>query len=122
VFALGGYFWLIADEWQGLGAYRSTDLESWQRTGMILDEPGTGPDDGDVGRHADVVTVHDNAYIFHFTHPGLTAAPDAGISDSYETRRSSVHVAQLRVTDGNLTCDRDRPIPAPFLPVDANTA
>jgi hypothetical protein len=89
---------------------------------MILDEPGTGPDDGDVGRHADVVAVHDNAYIFYFTHPGLAAVPDAGISDSYETRRSSVHVAQLRVTDGNLTCDRHHPIPAPFLPVDADAA
>jgi hypothetical protein len=114
VFALGGRHWMLTDEWRGLAVYRSDDLTWWERTGMILDVPGTGPDDTDVGRHADVVECGDRAFIFYFTHPGLAGAAD---KDSYQARRSVVLAAELTVTNGSLLCLRDKPLPAPFLPV-----
>lgn len=107
VFALGGHYWMIIDQWHGQGVCRSTDLEIWQRTGLILDRPGTRTDDQDFGRHADVVVAGDVGYAFYFTHP--CAVP--GLEDeSYATRRSSVQVAALRVVDGMLHCDRDEPV------------
>jgi len=110
VFALAGWYWLLTDEWRGLAAYRSADLSSWQRTGMILDTPGSRPDDADIGRHADVVECGARAFIFYFTHPGLVGAADP---DSYQARRSCVLAAELRVEDGRLTCDRNAP-PGPL--------
>jgi hypothetical protein len=104
VFALGGWYWLLTDEWRGLAVYRSDDLTAWRRTGMILDVPGSRPEDADVGRHADVVECGDQAFIFYFTHP-----------DGVEARRSCVLAAELRVEDDLLACDRNAPPSAPFL-------
>jgi hypothetical protein len=116
VFTLGGWCWLIVDEWRGLGVYRSADLARWEPRGLILDVPGKRPHDADVGRHADVVESGDGetAYIFYFVHPGPAAGADP---DTFEARRSCIEAAELRVVDGVLTCDRDAPIPARFLPV-----
>jgi hypothetical protein len=115
VFALGGYNWLVVDEWRGLGVYRSDDLEGWERNSIILDKPGRRPDDQAVGRHADIVVAGESAHIFYFTHPEeRSVLADEG----YECRRSSIQVAEVRVRDGVLTCDRDREISTPFLPVD----
>lgn len=114
-FALGGWYWLIVDEWHGLAVYRSADLEDWRRQGLILDVFGKRAHDADYGRHADVVEAGDGetAYIVYFTHPGLAAAADP---DDYQARRSNIEAARLRVVDGLLTCERDAPIPAHFLP------
>lgn len=116
VFALADWYWLIVDEWHGLAVYRSADLESWRRQGLILDVPGKRAHDADYGRHADVVETGDGqtAYIVYFTHPGLAAGADP---ESYEARRSCIQAAQLRVVDGLLVCDRDAAIPSGFLPV-----
>ncbi|WP_223192737.1 hypothetical protein [Paenibacillus sedimenti] len=37
---MGGYNWMITDEWRGQGVYRSDDLQTWERNGIILDQPG----------------------------------------------------------------------------------
>jgi hypothetical protein len=50
----------------------------------------------------------DRAYIFYFTHPGRTPANKG--KDNYETRRSSIQVAELEYLDGQITCDRDKPV------------
>ncbi|MGD0557865.1 MAG: hypothetical protein ABSA93_23145 [Streptosporangiaceae bacterium] len=113
VFALDGWYWMLTDEWRGLAAYRSADLTSWKRTGMILDVPGMQPDDADVGRHADVVECGDHAAIFYFVHPELRSATD---KDSYWARRSVVRTAELVVEDGRLVCHRDKPLAGPLLP------
>ena len=124
VFALGGSFWMIVDEWRGQRVYRSDDLTSWEaQRGLVLDAGGTRTDDTSVGLHADVVvpgTVSldtvpvdaEHAYVFYFTHPGVSPAP--GDETTYAERRSSVQVAVLRVVDGMLVCDREQ-VPAPQL-------
>ncbi|MCL3859451.1 hypothetical protein [Actinotalea sp. K2] len=128
VFSLGGWHWMIVDEWRGQGVYRSTDLTTWERDGLILDRGGTRPDDGAIGLHADVVVGDgadgsgrgDSAHVVYFTHPGRTeewqAGPDGpemtpGPMETPADRRSSIQLALLRVVDDHLVCDRDEPVP-----------
>lgn len=114
VFTLGGWHWLIVDEWRGQGVFRSSDLASWTPNGLILDRPGSRRDDAAFGLHADVVvTGEDDAYIFYFTHPGR----DGRLPErTYAERRTSIQVARLHVEDGVLICDRDEPVTGAFLP------
>ncbi|MBR7831736.1 hypothetical protein KDL01_00605 [Actinospica durhamensis] len=116
VFALGGWYWLIVDEWRGLAVYRSADLATWTPNGLILGEDTRTAEDDDVGRHADVVEAGDGrrAYVVYFSHPCLGSD---GREESYETRRSWIRVAALHVRDGRLVCDREEPVPAGFLPI-----
>ena len=118
VFTLAGWHWLIVDEWRGQGVYRSADLTSWQRDGLVLDRPGMRVDDAGIGLHADVVVVDDVGYIVYFTHPGRSESwdgprsaagdgPQVGPMDTPAERRSSIQVARLQVRDGHLECDRD---------------
>lgn len=100
-------WWMITDVWDGLGVYRSTDALNWEpQRENLLRTPGQGADDKVKGGHADVVVCGERAWIFYFTHPGRQG-PDAG-NDSYERRRSSIQVAELKEEAGRLSCDRDR--------------
>jgi hypothetical protein len=114
VFVLGGHYWMIVDEWRGQRVLRSDDLTTWEHQGLILDSPGSRPDDGTVGLHADVVVQGETAYIFYFTHPGRSVNVDDG---THATRRSSLQVAAARVVDGRLRCDRDAPVHLDLAPV-----
>jgi sucrose-6-phosphate hydrolase SacC (GH32 family) len=113
VFALGGHYWMIVDEWRGQGVLRSSDLEHWEHQGLILDTPGSRPDDGTIGLHADVVVQDDTGYVFYFTHPDRG---EAGDDATYASRRSSIQVASMRVVDGILRCDRDEPVDLKLAP------
>ena len=115
VFAMGGYYWMVVDIWDGQAVYRSDDLESWIRQKEnILKLPGRRPEDGTIGGHADIVEYAGRGYIFYFTHPGRTrdfwTICDEGQMHGavpYEMRRSSVQAAELKMVDGALGCDRD---------------
>lgn len=65
-------------------------------------------DDRDFGRHPGIVINGDRAYIFYFTHPGRTAENRG--KDKYETRRSSLQVAELEYKNGQIVCDRNKPV------------
>lgn len=100
-------YFMIVDNWDGLGVYSSPDLKNWARQPEnILKNPGKGIDDGTKGLHADVVVNNGKAYIFYFTHPGRL--PE--VKDSYETRRSSIQVAELEYVNGVIVCDRDKSV------------
>lgn len=97
VFEFAGRYWLIADVWRGLAVYSSDDCEHFYRQkGEILSTYGKREDDGTRGAHADVFTIGDRAFIVYFTHP-----------DASRFERSSVQMAELKVEDGVLTCDRN---------------
>lgn len=103
-----GKYWVIVDEWKGLGVFRSDDGVSWEKQPEnLVAGAGKGPDDGVQGDHCDVVVSGDRAYLFYFTHPGRQG-PDAH-KDGYEQRRSSIQVTELHEQDGWLTCNRDEP-------------
>ncbi|WP_210478979.1 hypothetical protein [Naasia sp. SYSU D00948] len=113
VFRLGGWYWLIVDEWRGLRVHRSTDGIHWkvqqEDDGLILARPGSRAGDGTVGRHADVVVAGDTAWIFYFTHPEWDGALDG--ADELRSRISWIQAAPLRVEGGVLRCDRDSRAP-----------
>ena len=103
-------FWVIIDEWKGLGVFRSDDALVWAKQPVnLLATPGNGADDRDIGRHCDVVVGGDRAFLFYFTHPGRYGT--GGKGDGPEQRRSSIQVVELEFKGGWLACDRDRPTP-----------
>jgi len=116
VFRWRGSWWMVTDHWDGLGVFRSADAEQWTRQAAnILREPGTRPDDGVKGGHADVLVQDDDAWIFYFTHPQRTPGaalprPIPGV-EPYATRRSSIQVARLELEAGEIRCRRDEPFP-----------
>ena len=102
-----GYWWLVVDAWQGLRVYRSNDLNTWEmQPEPLLEQPGTGKDDGVMGGHPDVIVNNGKAYLFYFTHPGRR--PENKGIDNYSTRRSSIQVSELSFADGWLTAERDK--------------
>jgi len=111
VFKWKELYWMICDSWDGLSVYNSTDLTNWNKQEHnILKEPGKGIDDQVKGGHPDVVIDNGKAYIFYFTHPGRV--PSNKGKDSYETRRSSIQVAELHFNekDITITCNRDQKV------------
>jgi len=101
VFTLGGWHWMIVDEWRGQAVYRSDDLSHWTADGRILVEPR--------GHHADVVATDTEAWIFYFTHDVSPFGPTGG-GEKRATRPAVVRVATARVVDGHLVCDPDEPV------------
>jgi hypothetical protein len=107
VFRWKGTYWMLVDRWQGMGVLKSPDLLTWtEQEEGILGVPGKRPDDGDIGRHGEVLVQGPEAYIFYFTHP---AGPKAHTKPG--KHRSSLQVARLEIQDGRLVCDRDGPFP-----------
>ena len=108
VFRWKNFYWMVVDNWQGLGVYQSSDALHWKRQlSGLLDQPGHGPDDQVKGGHPDVVVSADRAFLFYFTHPGRRGADEK--KDAFEQRRSSIQVVELEYHDGLLACERDRP-------------
>ena len=98
VFYWKGRAWMIVDNWNGLGVYYSNDFINWKRQEKsILDQPGTSPEDQQVGHHADVVISKDKAYIFYFTHIA-------------KSKSIAIHVAELEYENSEITCNRDKPV------------
>lgn len=110
VFYWKNKYWMIVDNWAGLGIYSSDDLLHWKRGEQrILEEPGNGPEDKAIGGHPDVVISNDRAFIFYFTHPGRTKENPAP-AQSTEARRSLIQVAELELKHGEIWCDRNKPV------------
>ncbi len=110
VFQFGGCYWMITDPWSGIGVYRSSDCERWERRQTILAGKGIRPDDGNRADHADVLVQGKRAYIFYFTHPfPLSKQYRFDEVIPYDERRTSLQVAELQVVGGELICDRDAP-------------
>jgi hypothetical protein len=106
VFELGGFWWMIVDEWRGQAVFRSDDAVTWTRQGLILDQPGADPADHDFARHADVVVQQGWAALVYFTHPASSVHHTAELNTA-ASRRSTIHWARLTVADGQLRCERD---------------
>lgn len=108
VFQLGGRWWMIVDEWRGMGVHRSDDAVSWERQGgpddVILGAdavPGAG-----FGHHGAAVCDGDDVWFYFFGHPARAAAPsednDPADPDDLADRRCAIYRARLSVRDGAL--------------------
>jgi len=116
VFQWRGSYWMITDPWNGLGVYHSSDGKAWARQENILQTPGTRPDDGAIGHHADVLVQGDNAYLFYFTHPEVDGHAGEDYVWTYNRRRTSLQAARLDLRDGRLVCDRNQAFDLNLLP------
>nr|WP_314845482.1 hypothetical protein [uncultured Microbacterium sp.] len=95
-FELGGHWWLLVDEWRGMGVYRSPDGIRWQRQGdadaVILDvSPGGGH-----ANHGAHVRDGDTVWFYWF---GAPSTPAPRHEATGELRRSAVYRARLAVED-----------------------
>ena len=91
VFRWQGRYWMICDWWEGLGVYHSDDADKWtKQPAKLLDKPGTRRDDKRNGCHCSVITQGERAFIFYQCAAG-------------------VQVAELKLENGVLTCDRNAP-------------
>jgi sucrose-6-phosphate hydrolase SacC (GH32 family) len=109
VFRWKNKYFMIIDEWKGLGAYSSDDLINWTRQqDRILDKPGLGKEDNIIGHHADVVVNEGKAYIFYFTHPGKAISELK--NNPVEQARSLIQIAELEYFNGQIQCDRDKQV------------
>lgn len=101
VFELGGSWWMIVDEWRGMGVHRSADGIRWARQGgadaVILDHAPAGG----AGSHGAHVRDGDTVWFYYFGRPA-DARPHG---PSGELRRSAIYRVALRVDDGILVPD-----------------
>jgi len=118
VFALGGSYWMIVDEWRGQAVYRSAGGNgNWARQdhlgGLLLTAPESWDGRPVVGRHADVVPLRDGemsdagadrALLVYFTHPCWGGEDIGTMAPDPRTRLSHVRAAVLEVRDGVLVC------------------
>jgi sucrose-6-phosphate hydrolase SacC (GH32 family) len=108
VFYWKNRYWMIVDHWCGFGVYHSTDTLNWTPQPQdILATPGQGEDDKVMGNHADVVVSDNRAFLFYFTHPGRQGIDSE--QDTYEQRRSSIQVVELKYNAGEIEAERDQP-------------
>jgi len=102
VLELGGSWWMIVDEWRGMGVHHSDDAVSWVRQGgpdaVILgagDIPGPG-----FGHHGAVVREGGDVWFYYFGDPERTT--DSAAQHIEEERRSAIYRTRLAVIDGEL--------------------
>ena len=109
VFKWQGKYFLLMDIWSGMAVFSSPDMKNWTRQeNNILQAPGIGPDDKVIGQHGDVLVSDGRAFLFYFTHPGRRG--EGARESTVETRRSTLHVAELELVNGELTTNRDNPV------------
>lgn len=102
---LGGHWWMIVDEWRGMGVYRSDDAIAWVRQGgadaVIL---GAGEVSGSgFGHHGSGVRDGDDIWFYFFGHPQLTRT-DGTEQVTADERRCAVYRTRLIASTGKLTC------------------
>ena len=110
VFYFKNKYWMVIDVWKGMEIYYSDDLLKWtKQLTRILEQPGTGLDDQAIGGHADVVVNKNRVFLYYFTHPGRDKNNPAK-QGSAADRRSVIQLTELFYTNGELICDRNKPV------------
>jgi hypothetical protein len=110
VFGWKGKYFMVVDVWKGMEIYSSTDMQNWKKqANRIVEQPGSGVDDQAIGGHADVVVNNGRAFLFYFTHPGRRKDKPAKPGTT-EERRSVIQLAELFYENGEVICNRDKPV------------
>ena len=110
VFYWQNQYFMIVDAWKGMEVYSSDDLLKWtKQKDRILEAPGKGKDDQAIGGHCEVIVNDGRAYVYYFTHPGRRKDQPA-TRGSFDDKRSVIQVAELEYKDGQIICDRDKPV------------
>ncbi|MET0162678.1 MAG: family 43 glycosylhydrolase [Microbacteriaceae bacterium] len=103
VFPLGGWWWMLTDEWRGMAVHRSVDALRWSRQGEADAVILPAADGAQVGRHGAVTLLEDGAraVLAYFTHP-LWDGGEIAQAETLRARLSAVHLAELHVADDAL--------------------
>lgn len=110
VFKWKNKYWMLVDNWAGMGLYHSDDMLNWtKQPERILEKPGTGNEDGAMGGHAQVVVSGDRAFVIYFLHPDRTKNLPVS-TDPLDSRRSLIQIAELEYENGNIFCNRDKKV------------
>jgi hypothetical protein len=110
VFRFGKFFWMLTDPHKGLAVHRSDDGITWQQKPVILEKSGTGPQDGSLGRHPSVLVRNERAFLFYHVEPQRPYPTPPPEKRSLDMKKSVLQVAEIRIVDGQLVCDRDAPV------------
>lgn len=105
-----GYYWMILCDGKGLITLRSEDAEQWELQpggNLMPDGTGIGTDDIPAALHGEIVISDGRAYLYYFTHPGRVG--ENKNKDTFDQRRSSIQVVELRFKDGWISADRNQP-------------
>ncbi|WP_215224761.1 family 43 glycosylhydrolase [Echinicola shivajiensis] len=113
VFNWKGSYWLITDPHKGLFVYKSNDAENWKFQGTILLEDGKRKWDNTRARHPSVTVIGDRAFIFYHVEPWREYKGQPATKQPLPNRRSALQMAELKIENGDLVCDRDLEIKLP---------
>lgn len=110
VFSLGDRYWMVTDPHEGLAVFHSPDAVHWTQQNRILRDPGNREEDHTLARHPSVAVVDNRAFIFYHTEPNRPYPSPPAEKRTINQKISFLQMAELQLTDGNLTCNRDAPI------------
>lgn len=116
VFELGGWWWMVVDEWHGLAVHRSSNgIGNWSRQrargGIIAEATEITASHRVHAHHADVVPMAadwqgERAMLVYFNFPDYAESSPLGMTSAKE-RHSHIRSAILRVIDDSLLCSTD---------------
>ncbi|MEM6980120.1 MAG: glycosyl hydrolase family 43 [Planctomycetota bacterium] len=110
VFYFQDRFWMLTDPHKGLAVFHSDDGVDWQQQDRILAEPGQAKTDATLARHPSVAVLDDQAFIFYHTEPNRPYPTPPAERRTPHQKISFLQMAELKVEDGALTCDRDHKV------------
>lgn len=114
MFRWQGTNWLITDPHKGPLVYSSPTTTDWELRGLILGEGGTRMLDGSMGRHCSVAVVGERAFIAYHVEPWRDyTTGKSSIYQPEKNRRAVLQMAEFKIVNGELVCDRDAPILLP---------
>ena len=103
VVELGGSWWMIVDEWRGMGVYRSHDAVTWVRQGgpdAVILGAGEVPGPG-FGHHGAALRDGEDVWLYYFGRPERAVVRSDG-RETVDDRRCAVYRARLSVINGEL--------------------
>lgn len=116
VFQWQDQYWLLTDPHRGLMVYSSEDGTDWDFQGTILEGGGSRALDNNMARHCSVAVVDERAFIFYHVEPwrrydleqkkGNERVPI--FEQPLKNRRSVLQIAELKIEEGKLVCNRDQ--------------
>ncbi len=113
IFNFAGSYWMVTDPHKGLAIYQSADAITWKLQGRILEEPGTGTYDATLARHPSVAVIGDRAFLIYHVEPNRPYPTPPPEKRTIEQKKSYLQIAELKVVNDILTCDRDAPVTPP---------
>ena len=113
VFEFGGAWWMLTDPHDGLAVFRSDDGVTWKQTPRILLEPGKGSEDATRARHPSVIVKNGRAFILYHVEPNRPYPTPPAEKRSVRQKISFLQIAELKIENDALVCDRDATLDLP---------